>query len=136
MSRSQPRQQAWAETEINDAFDPRIEPWEAPRGPHDNGAAREARYDVLSKPWRLVPDAPRCALDACSSGRQRCPSPLVCSAHASAQPEAAHAASEYDDDADDRPMPGAGPVAWLVLGIVGLLLAMVLWHAVARGGLL
>jgi hypothetical protein len=33
------------------------------------------------------------------------------------QPEAAHAASELDDE-DPRPIPGAGPVVWLVLASV------------------
>jgi len=32
-------------------------------------------------------------------------------------PEAAHAASELDDE-DPRPIPGAGPVVWLVLASV------------------
>jgi len=132
MSRINARQQAWAETEIDRAFDTRIEPWETPRGPHDDGAARKARYEVLRQPWRVLPDAPRCALDACASGRKACPSPLVCSGNAAMQTEAAHAASEYDDTEDDRPIPGAGPVGWLVLGVCGLLLALVTWHAAAR----
>lgn len=124
---------AWAETELDQALDPRIEPWQLPRGPSENCPAREARYQVLSQPWRLLPDAPRCRLDACSSGRKHCRSPLVCSAHASVQPEAAHAASEHDaDDGDNRPIPGAGPIAWLVLGVIGLLVVVSGWHLAAR----
>ena len=124
---------AWAETELDQALDPSIEPWQPPRDPSENCPAREARYQVLRQPWRLLPDAPRCRLDACSSGRKHCRSPLVCSAHASAQPEAAHAASEYED-ADDRPIPGAGPVAWLVLGLLALLVAAGAWHLAAAYG--
>jgi hypothetical protein len=45
-------------------------------------------------------------------------------------PEAAHAASELDDY-DPRPIPGAGPVAWLVLGVVALLAVAAGWHVVA-----
>jgi hypothetical protein len=42
-----------------------------------------------------------------------------------ADPEAAHAAIDWDDD--ERPIPGSGPVVWLVWGVVvgfGALLAL------------
>ena len=51
-------------------------------------------------------------------------------------PEAAHAASEHDDDANDhRPIPGAGPIVWLFAGIVALLGVAAVWHLVMRGAL-
>lgn len=121
---------AWAETELDQALDPSIEPWQPPRDPSENCPAREARYQVLRQPWRLLPDAPRCRLDACSSGRKPCPTPNAC---AWVQPEAAHAASEYDaDHGDNRPIPGAGPIAWLVIGVIGLLVVVSAWHLAAR----
>ena len=50
--------------------------------------------------------------------------------------EAAHAASEHDDDANDpRPIPGAGPIVWLFAGIVALLGVAAVWHLVMRGAL-
>ena len=52
-------------------------------------------------------------------------------------PEAAHAASELDaDHGDTRPIPGAGPITWLVFGVVGMLLGAGAWHMVARWSLL
>ena len=39
---------------------------------------------------------------------------------------------EIAEDDDPRPIPGAGPVAWLVLGVVAMLAAAAGWHIVAR----
>jgi hypothetical protein len=43
--------------------------------------------------------------------------------------EATHAATEIDSD--PRPVAGAGPVVWLVWGVVAVFAALGAWHLVA-----
>jgi len=47
-------------------------------------------------------------------------------------PEAAHAAIDWDDDT--RPVPGSGPVLWLVWGVVAVFGVLVALHFFARMG--
>jgi hypothetical protein len=46
--------------------------------------------------------------------------------------EAAHAAIDWDDD--KRPVPGAGPVLWLVLGTGAIFAALAVLHLAGRMG--
>lgn len=63
-----------------------------------------------------------CASD-CNQGRSTCKTPELC------QPPAAHGC--YEDD-DDRAVPGAGPIVWLVIGVACVLAALFLVHVLAR----
>lgn len=83
----------------------------------------------------IHPDTPACIDGDCLQGRRACPTPAACRyiAHlvaTSPQPEAAHAACEYDDD-DRRPVPVAGLVVWLISGIIAVLGIAAVWHALA-----
>lgn len=108
--------------ELHDALDPRIEPWQAPRGPYDD-LGRDARYEVLRQPWRVV-EAPQCVTNNCQQGRKPCPTPQACEDRAGRQPEAAHAASEYDDDKPGERMVSA--IGWVLLawGVVAVALVV------------